>query len=167
MDKENIMDKNLDKILLQVIEQSEKNQDVLIKELSNLFEKICLSEKIDVFNLKNKTMNLVDETQNENVYYSFLMAFDLLEKKYFLEKNKDNIEIISNIFSKIESLEDNNIIMNLFKKLFDKKITHENIIKIAQKSNFLKINDKTSTEFLKYLTISKMLINVNMYKNIK
>ncbi len=161
------MDKNLDKILLQVIEQSEKNQDVLIKELSNLFEKICLSEKIDVFNLKNKTMNLVDETQNENVYYSFLMAFDLLEKKYFLEKNKDNIEIISNIFSKIESLEDNNIIMNLFKKLFDKKITHENIIKIAQKSNFLKINDKTSTEFLKYLTISKMLINVNMYKNIK
>ena len=31
MDKENIMDKNLDKILLQVIEQSEKNQDFKIE----------------------------------------------------------------------------------------------------------------------------------------
>lgn len=161
------MEKNLDKILIQVIEQSQKNQDVLIKELSVLFEKISLSEKIDVLRLKKRTMNLVDENKNENVFYSFLMAFDILEKKYFLEKNKENIELISNIFVKIESLEENNVIMNLYKKLFDKNLTNENIIKIAQKSNLLKTNDKISTEFLKYLTISKMFMNVNMYKNLR
>lgn len=155
---------NLNNVLLQIINQTEKNQQILIDELTILFEKIINKQNLKIDFLKKNTLSLIDEKNNENTYYSFLKAFDIIEKRKYLEKNKENINILKEIFKSIERLENNEVIMKLYNKLINNINNTEDIIKLALKANLLNDEEKNSKEFIKYLSISKMLLNVSAHK---
>ena len=152
-------DEELNQILIQIINKTEENQRILMDELSFLFEKIILHKNIKIEVLKKNTLNLIDEKNNENIYYSFLRVFDLLEKKHLEEKNKENVDMIKNILKKIKNVDSNESVIPLCSKLINNLNDANNVVKLAYKLNLLEKEElQLNKDFIKYLGYSKMLI---------